>query len=73
MSGEDIFWLRLWQSILVAGLLAIGTIAGCDMHADRMIVDQVRAGANPIEAKCAIRTANMNSPDCVMRAMVRSE
>lgn len=36
--------------------------AACSIHEDRLIADMVKAGVNPLAARCSLR---MNSTECI--------
>lgn len=51
---ENLFWLATWRVIgaVVVGLAV--TIASCDAHRTYRISEAIKAGVNPLAAKCAL-------------------
>ena len=64
---ENTFWLRLWQSVSVALVLVVLTIAGCNARQATAIERLVKDGADPIKAACAIQGSG-SVPSCVIAA-----
>lgn len=64
---ENTFWLRLWQSLSVALVLVVLTVAGCNARQVTAIEKLVNGGADPVKAACAIQGSG-SSPACVIAA-----
>lgn len=52
----------------VAALL--GSPVACTMHRDAKVTEAIKAGADPIEARCAV-TDDLRDPVCMVRAMTK--
>ena len=60
MNNDQKFWMRLWTLVLV-GVLGIAlSIAVPVMYADSKISEAIKNGANPVEAKYALRITTRN-------------
>jgi hypothetical protein len=64
--NETNFWLCLW-ALVIAGLL---TLCGMDFHytevSEQKVVDMVKAGANPIQARCSLLGGSTTDPTCLV-------
>jgi hypothetical protein len=47
------------------------TPAACTMHRQRMVVEAIKAGADPTAAKCAIEADQGSVPACILSAVGR--
>lgn len=55
---DNKFWFSLWTVISLAVVAIIITALTACYHSEKHIVELVKAGANPIEARCAIGTVS---------------
>lgn len=68
MNEEGKFWVAVWRTV-AAGLVGLSAvIASCTAHNTAAVRSMVDAGANPIDAKCALDQES-RSPICVVRAL----
>lgn len=58
MDKEDLFWLRLWQSILGLLVVFILTTGSCTMHRNSLISQAILEGGNPLQVGCAYGVDN---------------
>lgn len=69
MSSDDKFFVSI-VGLLVAGLVAIGTILALYWadHNDK-IMRLIDAGVDPVAAMCALQDDRGNHPTCIILAM----
>lgn len=70
---ENIFWLRLWQSVIVGLCVVVACISGCVAHSNNTIEALVKSGADPIKANCAVYGLSNSSSAACVASMIKPE
>jgi hypothetical protein len=65
MNGEDKFWVVVTAIVGAVATVLVLTIASSSWRSDKIILEMVEAGADPIAASCAINDTQGNSPTCI--------
>ena len=68
MGGEDLYWLRFWQSafaLLAVGILVTGS---CTMHRNLLINQSISEGNDPVRIVCAYGVDSQHTP-CLIQAL----
>jgi len=65
MSGEEKFWYKLWQSVIVGLVLVIMSLSPCNMYEKNRIADALKAGVDPVEARMALSGQDTTSVQIV--------
>ena len=68
MAGEDLFWLRVWQSAFVLAAVAVLTTGGCTMHRNLLINQSISEGNDPVRVACAYG-ADSNQTNCLVQSL----
>lgn len=50
---ENVFWLRLWQSLFIAVMVVALGIGGCTMHQNSKVMKAIESGVSPERARIA--------------------
>lgn len=58
----------VWVVALLLGAAVLLSPAACTMRRHQQIAEAVKAGADPMEAKCAIEGENTHTPACIVIA-----
>jgi hypothetical protein len=65
MDSDQKFW-AIFTAIIGAVVTAlILTVASVTKHNDKIILEMVEEGADPLAASCAITNTQGNSPTCI--------
>ena len=51
---ESEFWVKVWKIVAATFVALVVTFAGCTSHQVSTIERMTAAGANPLDAKCAV-------------------
>lgn len=62
---ESEFWVKVWKIVAATFVALAVTIAGCTAHQVSTVERMTAAGANPLDAKCAVIGSEGN--ECVLR------
>lgn len=66
---ENVFWLRLWQTVGATIVCVVLSAGGCTAHTDYRIATAIEAGADPLAARCALSVhASGTDPVCVLKS-----
>lgn len=58
---ENVFWLRLWVTIVTGFVILVLAGVVSHMREDALIADMVLKGVDPIAAKCAYSSSTDNT------------
>jgi len=56
LSGDDIFWIKIWQVLIIGIITLILSVSGCTMHSNSLIAKAIKNGIDPVEAGIALRS-----------------
>lgn len=63
MDNDQIFWLRIWQTISALTAVGILMMGGCTCYETAKVAEMVAGGADPIAARCALGwTGSVSGP-----------
>lgn len=62
---ENKFWATVWKIVAATFMAFVVTVAGCSAHNARVIERMTVAGADPLDAKCAI--SGSDGKECFLR------
>jgi hypothetical protein len=68
MSSDDKFWLGLWIVVII---VISGVLVLCGMAfyytgvSEQKVVEMVKGGANPIQARCSLLGTSSTDPMCM--------
>lgn len=68
MDSDDRFWLGLWKVCAACVLGVAATIGSCTYGESRLVADMVKAGADPIAARCGISGSAGSAPCAIISA-----
>ena len=62
---EGEFWVKVWKIVAATVVALVVTFAGCTSHQVSTIERMTAAGANPLDAKCAV--GGTDGKECILR------
>lgn len=66
---DNQFWATIWGCVTAVVISVVATIGGCTAYEDHLIGEAIKAGADPIDARCGVAgTSNSGKEQCLIRA-----
>ena len=51
---DNTYWATIWKLVAISFAALVMTIGGCTVHQQTKVTELVRAGADPIKARCGV-------------------